>query len=98
LPFRFHQSGTGLRAQEVEQDSPEEIFGCIEAIVRYPVGYRVELPGFGIPDQTFLTEADLASVQAAILAWEERADDVTIEQAQDRIDSLINRLKVRRGG
>lgn len=72
LPFRFQG---GLVAAVVEQDTPEEITDCVQAIIRTPVGQRLELPGFGIPDQSFTQGgADPAPIVAAVEKWEPRAD------------------------
>jgi len=69
-PFRFASPGVAVN----EQDSADEIADCVLAILLCPLGYRVELPTFGIPDPTFSTpEVDVDSLQAAVDVWEPRA-------------------------
>lgn len=41
------------KVAEVEQDSQEEIEQCVVAILRTPVGTRIENPELGIPDEAF---------------------------------------------
>jgi hypothetical protein len=70
LPFRI----VGSTAAVVEQDTLAEITDCVEAICRCPVGFRLELPTFGIPDQSFtLGGADPDPIIAAVQTWEPRA-------------------------
>lgn len=47
FPLRFTSAG---RAVTVEQDSAEEINGCVETLVRTTRGQRLERPDFGIRD------------------------------------------------
>jgi phage baseplate assembly protein W len=71
FPFRFTVSN---KADVIEQDSPEEVNQCVEIILRYPRGYRVDLPEFGIRDQSFLQNGpDLNEIHSAIARWEPRA-------------------------
>lgn len=90
VPIRF-QNG---RAVLVEQDSPEEIEQCVEAVLRCPLGYRLELPEFGVADHAFEEQpVDTEDIQAAITTWEPRAD-VLIEEHPDLLDELIDHVQV----
>lgn len=90
IPFRFG----GPPAAVVEQDSIEEIAGCVLTILLCPLGYRPELPDFGTPDQTFATpQADLDVLRAVIDTWEPRAA-VLLTQERERFDELVDRLQV----
>lgn len=83
LPFRI-VAGT---AAVTEQDTLEEIADCVEAIIRTPAGTRLELPEFGIPDQSFsLNGADPAPIVTAVQQWEPRA--VTAAEADN--ESLLD--------
>ena len=42
VPFQI----VGPRAQVLEQDTHEEIAQCVEVILRYPLGVRLDLPDF----------------------------------------------------
>jgi phage baseplate assembly protein W len=72
LPFRV----IGGEVVEVEQDSPEEIGQCVEAILRTPEGTRIDEPEFGRPDETFAqlsTDSNATQYVAAVERWEPRA-------------------------
>lgn len=71
-PFSF--AGTGFK--EVEQDSPEDVTQCVETVLETPVGSRVEVPAYGVPDETFEQLGPDLSAEvylAAIEEWEPRA-------------------------
>lgn len=90
IPFRF----AGARAVVVEQDSVDEIATCVLAVLLCPEGYRVELPEFGLPDQTFgVPGVDLEEIRTVIDLWEPRAA-TTLEQHPDELDELITRVGV----
>lgn len=90
LPFRFATP----QAATTEQDSLDEIADCCYAILVCPRGFRVELPEFGLPEQTFSMPApDLDEIRDAIVTWEERAA-VLLEQHPDELDELIARILV----
>jgi hypothetical protein len=70
LPFRF----AGPQAAVNEQDSIEEIADCVVAILLCPLGYRIELPDFGLPDPVFSSPSvDAGQMQQVIETWEPRA-------------------------
>ena len=78
LPFRIVDG----RAAVTEQDTFEEIRDCVQAIIRTPRGFRLELPDFGVPDQTFHEGgADADEIAAALDRWEPRVvvDDVRVD-------------------
>lgn len=85
----------------VEQDSADDVRACVEVIVRYPQGLRLELPDFGTPDQTFKqgAEIDTAVILAAVARWEPRAVTLAAELAITP-DLLIRQitLQVETGG
>jgi hypothetical protein len=58
-----------------EQDTLDDIYDCVQAIIRCPEGWRPELPGFGITDQTFAEdEIDLSLIADKVATWESRSD------------------------
>lgn len=90
LPFRF----SNPQAAVSEQDSLDEIADCVYSILVCPVGFRVELPTFGVPDPTFSTPAPpLDELRDAIDTWEERAG-VVLDEHPDKLDELIARVGV----
>ena len=58
-----------------EQDSAEDIIDCVKAIIAFPIGSRLDLVTFGIPDLLFHQSGGQIPVQIknAITAWEDRA-------------------------
>jgi phage baseplate assembly protein W len=90
LPFRFASPYAAVS----EQDSLDEIADCVYAILVCPVGFRVESPLFGLPDQTFAMPApDLDEIRAAIEEWEPRASALLDEQP-DALDELVAHVEV----
>jgi phage baseplate assembly protein W len=97
LPFRF-VTGAGAQtasaAVVTEQDSIDEIAACVLAILLCPIGFRVELPTFGIPDQAFATPGvDEDRLRQAIETWEPRAA-VLLDANRDAFDALVERIQV----
>ena len=91
IPFRFDNGA----AVVVEQDTTDEILGCELAILLCPVGFRVELPEFGIPDPTFSQGVpDVEVIAAALTAWEPRSQEKVTGQL-DALDELISHVTVR---
>lgn len=60
-------------AAVVSQDSAAELQQNVVVLVLTEVGERLEVPEFGIPDPTFRTEVDTASIVEAAEMWDERA-------------------------
>lgn len=88
LPFRFATPYAAVN----EQDSIDEIADCALAIMLYPLGYRVELPSFGLPDPTFASpHVDTDEIRTVIERWEDRAS-LRLGQEYDAIDELITRV------
>jgi len=85
LPFRFATP----QAAVTEQDSIDEIADCALAVMLCPLGFRVELPEFGMPDQTFSSPApDLDEIRAYVEQWEPRAG-LTLSEQADKLDQLM---------
>jgi hypothetical protein len=94
LPFRFvpytdQRGELRYEAAVNPQNSDEEVGDCIECIIRYPVGYRMEKPAFGTPDQLFKSPGpDVNEVHRHIETWEPRAI-TRISSSQNRWDELL---------
>lgn len=94
LPFRFVRGA----AVVVEQDSYRDVHNCVEALVRYPLGFRDDRPDFGITDETFsIINPDSAinvdDIQDAITVWEPRADEL-IESDPSTLQDYIAIVRV----
>jgi hypothetical protein len=88
-PFRFG----GPAAAVSEQDSLEEIADCCAAILLCPLGYRDELPEFGLPPQTFATAPDLDEIRGALDTWEPRAASLLAEDPLTDADPLLAKVE-----
>jgi len=94
LPFRMQYYSGVPHAVEVEQDTNDDVFNCVVAIVRTHEGFRPEVPEFGLPDQVFLLQPlDTDALQTDITIQEERAQ-VLIETLPTFMDDLEVHLKV----
>jgi phage baseplate assembly protein W len=87
-PFEFRPDG---HVREVEQDSLDEIAMAVEIILRYPLGYREDLPAFGMPDLIFResTEEISGLLLSNIVQWEPRAR-LLVEHRPDLWDELVH--------
>jgi hypothetical protein len=83
LPFRFTP-----QAAVSEQDSIDEVADCCLAVLVCPLGFRVELPIFGIPDPTFSSPTvDIDELRDAVDRWEPRAS--TLLERRAGLDELV---------
>ncbi len=91
LPFRF--AGTSVAV--VEQDSPDNIAMCVEAVCRYRQGDRPEEPNFGRPkDLEFAKGAlDLEALSKQISESEPRATYLLTEHP-DLFDSAVRQVGI----
>jgi phage baseplate assembly protein W len=79
VPFTITKQGV----ETVEQDSVEEIAGCVYNICVCPQGFRGDQPSFGRPPVEFgSVPLNLAPLEAAIEEWEPRADLTITDQAE----------------
>lgn len=91
-PFEILPSG---KFREVEQRSLDDIAGCVEVILRYRVGERVEVPEFGIPELAFRESVEEVSgiIRESVLRWEPDAD-LLIEERPDLWDRMVQNYMV----
>lgn len=95
--FPFQLTAAGDRIQVTEQDTDDEILDCIEVLLSTTQGERLELPEYGIRDQTFRQNGvEVSHILQQIRRFEERADVVLDAET---IEDLVQRVSVRyRGG
>jgi phage baseplate assembly protein W len=95
LPFRFEAKDDGtVQAAVVEQDSTQDVLNCVEAVLRTPLGYREELPDFGVEDPTFRQmPVDPSRIAQAIERWEPRAN-ITVDSYPDSLDEALAHVRV----
>jgi len=98
MPFRFDQTATGtVQAATVEQDSLAEVYNSVAAMIRTPLGSRIDQPDYGIEDLTF-THGNLpvSAIEQRIMEWEPRAD-IIIGDDTLTVDELSQKLNLRIG-
>src|SRR5689334_8573327 len=90
-PFRLSARG----ADVLEQDSMDEISQCVQMLVSTNLGTRIELPDYGIPDQTFVADdqVNTAVIRAQCSTWEPRAE-VALASTPDQFDELVRNLRI----
>lgn len=93
MPFGLDEDG---HVAEVEQDSIEDVAGCVEVVLRTPRGWRDDNPEFGTPDPTFSSPPDSEDVRAAVSESEPRAE-VTVEDDMDAFDVGLLRVQMHVG-
>jgi phage baseplate assembly protein W len=92
VPFRFE----GGKARVVEQDTLDEHVACVRALLAFPLGFRAELPEFGVTDLLFKKQASRGGTEelrAAIAQWEPRAD-VLITDQPDLMDDMVREVGI----
>jgi phage baseplate assembly protein W len=90
-PFQFNANG---RVQVVEQDSEDDIINCVVALIKTPLGFREDLPDYGVADIIFGDGAlDTEQIHTAISMWEERAD-VILTESNITVDQLVRYVSV----
>lgn len=86
LAFPIRVTGRGVLAT-VEQDSEADIAQSVALLLDTRPSERRSVPDYGLPDPVF-GGLDVAEVVEVISTWEERAEELDIEQiAQGVIDS-----------
>ena len=91
FPF---QMINGTTAAVREQDDPDEIIDCCQVILRTRRGTRLDLPDFGLLEQTFKDGgANVAEIRNALVRAEPRAE-YAISVRPDQFDAMISRVLV----
>lgn len=81
------------RLGTVEQDSDDDIRQCIEAILRYRIGDRFDLPEMGMADPTFEElPIDLAPIREVLDRHELRAH-VLLDGGDELLDDLTAEIR-----
>jgi phage baseplate assembly protein W len=86
--------GTDKHALVNEQNTEDEIIDAVIAVLKTPVGFRDDLPDFGIPDQVFQEQPlKVEDVHAALDQWEDRAAYRVLTDVNYR-EQLLARINV----
>jgi phage baseplate assembly protein W len=90
LPFKLTHTG----ANSVEQDSIDDVANCVEAIVSCPIGWRDEVPTFGVEDPVMMKQPIGANELANEIASQEPRALVIVEENPDLLDELLDRINI----
>src|SRR4051812_842413 len=94
LPFEFVTEAGSETVEAKEQDSTEDLIHQVLALFLCPVGYRDELPEFGMPSPLFQqTPLDLDEQREAVARWVPGVD-VFISEGADIIDAAVRHMQV----
>ncbi len=93
-PFRFDNG----RAAVAQQNSDDDIWTCIETIVRFHKGDRIADPEFGITDPSFAEgQVDVEAIRREVEKLEDRAA-LVIAEHPDRFDELVRHVLIEAKG
>lgn len=95
FPFRLNALGTSAVA--VEQDGEAEVNDCVWVLLSTPLGTRIEVPDYGLPDQTFREGgASLPELISILARWEDR---YPIEVSREKeLTDLVDRVRIETKG
>lgn len=92
LPFR--RSTKDNAVQCTEQDSGKDVLNCVNLVVRYPRGFRLEPEDFGVDELTFKSNPTAYGLLEQINEWEPRA---TLSLMDEVFDTAAHTLHSRIG-
>lgn len=87
VPIRFENDEIAV----VEQDSPDDIAQCVEAVLRTIVGTRIDAPEYGISDPTFHQISPSPSAEAYVQAVERFEPRVRL-LGEAEIEGMVERI------
>jgi hypothetical protein len=90
LPFRLGSVG----AICVEQDTIDDIANCVTAIVSTHLGWRAEVPTFGIPDVTMRRQPLGSEDISNWIANQEPRALLVVEENPDKVDQLVDHINI----
>lgn len=89
-PFRMGSNG---HAVENEQDDDNDVIARVQAVLRTPLGFREDLPDFGVAEVLFREKIDAEEVRQALEQWVPEADFL-INVTDDEIDKFLKTIHV----
>src|SRR3954465_6594352 len=91
VPIRLVGNGYAV----VEQDTTEEVAGCVKVIASFPLGARDEALDFGVRPMEFrATPLDLTDLQQACEQYEPRARLSVTQAPYDPADSTAANVQI----
>lgn len=94
LGFPIRRGSDG-KLVTVEQGSQDHVMAQVNTVVRYPVGYRLEYPNFGIPWPAF-TNAPVSAdrIAAAVQSQVPDASSVNYSEYANAVDASIRNVEL----
>jgi phage baseplate assembly protein W len=91
VPMRL----VGIGYAVVEQDTTEEVAGCVKVIASFPLGSRDEAPEFGVRPMEFrATPLDVTDLTQACEQYEPRARLSVAQAPQDSADPTAANVQI----
>lgn len=90
LPFRLGANGAVVN----EQDTIDDIATCVVAIMSTHIGWRDEVPTFGIPDLSFRRIPIGASDIFDLIGSQEPRAIMVVEERPSSADTLLDTITV----
>ena len=90
FPFQLSSAG----AKVVEQDTIDDIADCVVVTLLTHVGWRDEVPSFGVPDFAMRKQPLNADNIDQILSSQEPRALFIVNEQMDQVDHLIDRVNV----
>lgn len=90
LPFQLGKAG----ATVVEQGSLDDVANCVIAIASTHIGWRTEVPTFGIPDLGMRKQPLGAEDIDNWISNQEPRALLAVNEKTDRVDTLIDHINI----
>ena len=90
LPFRLGKDGANVQ----EQDTIEDVSNCVVAILSTHIGWRDEVPAFGVPDYAMRKQPIGADDISSTISPQEPRAVMIVNERMDARDSLIDHINV----
>lgn len=94
--FPFRRGADGKVAVDV-QDTPEHVMSQVQTVVRFPLGFRIEKPTFGITFPEFANAPIDPSTIAAQVARQVPASELAFQEYADAVDESIRHIRIEVG-
>jgi len=90
LPFRLGKTGANV----VEQDSLDDVANCVVAIASTHVGWREEVPTFGVPDYALHMQPLHPEDINSVISDQEPRAVLIVNERMDMADTLVDHINI----
>jgi phage baseplate assembly protein W len=91
--FPFGRGADGKLVTDV-QDSDEHVMSQVQTVVRFPLGFRIDRPAFGITFPVFANAPIDASAIAAQVKRQVPDSDLSFEEYADAVDESVRHVRL----